>query len=546
MPDLEPASSLHSDVPKTRTNKLRSAKTKRKQREKKSLPPPPLVKSLAESDCSLSGPDLDPQKRNELYSFPLPADTLTPQSHLNLRTGTAVNGVLELEEKGDPPKHSFSNALKECQNLRLRSEAAPGEGPSASNQLHRHVYQESQCADIVVLSPRFTPGGMSKSNASSRSRSGTFPSPGTPNYTRHGLTSGTYQKGWSSERVPLSNRRYGSSSVVLPFNNGRKLPSKWEDAEKWILSPVGDGTGRQSAPPPHHRRPKSKSGPLGPTNIYAASPVSRGESFVASSPFLAGVLIPEHGVHDGSLTSDNAGNLCSNKEPFILRSVSVSGWMDTLMEATAALPPSRDTKPEEKVQITREAMQRITAGILTKDVATQMSPEGSVASSPRELSFSYSPSHGPIEEVTSSSTRLEVRDVEVDNQVTVTRWSKKNVIRSFDKRSVGSWEDREKARCTSKSKREEAKITAWENLQKAKAEAAIRKLEMKLEKKRSSSMDKIISRLRTAQKKAQDMREAVVFNQDQSVGRSEEKAFQFCRTSKLRSLSGCFTCHGIK
>lgn len=187
---------------------------------------------------------------------------------------------------------------------------------------------------------------MSKSSASSRSRSGTFPSPGTPNYTRHGLTGGTYQKGWSSERVPLSNRRYGGSSVVLPFNNGRKLPSKWEDAEKWILSPVsGDGTGRQSAPPPHHRRPKSKSGPLGPTNGYAASPIAQGESFVASSPFLAGVLIPEHGVHDGSLTSGNAGNLSLNKEPFILRSVSVSGWMDTLMEATAALPPSRDTKP---------------------------------------------------------------------------------------------------------------------------------------------------------------------------------------------------------
>jgi hypothetical protein len=105
---------------------------------------------------------------------------------------------------------------------------------------------------------------------------------------------------------------------------------------------------------------------------------------------------------------------------------------------------------EEKVQITREAMQRITAGILTKDVATQMSPEGSTTSSHKELSFSYSPSHGAIEEVNSSSAKLEVRDVEIDNQVTVTRWSKRNVLRSFDKRSVGSWEEREKARCTSK------------------------------------------------------------------------------------------------
>ncbi|KAI4982340.1 hypothetical protein ZWY2020_022832 [Hordeum vulgare] len=48
-----------------------------------------------------------------------------------------------------------------------------------------------------------------------------------------------------------------------------------------------------------------------------------------------------------------------------------------------------------------------------------------------------------------------------------------------------SFDEKERERCISKCKREEAKITAWENLQKAKAEAAIRKLEMKLEKKRN-------------------------------------------------------------
>lgn len=45
-----------------------------------------LKQSLVESDCSPSGPDPDPEKRDELSSFPF-ADTLTPQSHLNLRTG---------------------------------------------------------------------------------------------------------------------------------------------------------------------------------------------------------------------------------------------------------------------------------------------------------------------------------------------------------------------------------------------------------------------------------------------------------------------------
>lgn len=71
-------------------------------------------------------------------------------------------------------------------------------------------------------------------------------------------------------------------------------------------------------------------------------------------------------------------------------------------------------------------------------------------------------------------------------------------------------------------------------------------MQMKLEKKRSSSMDKIVNRLRAAQKKAHDMRESVAANQDPSVRRSAGKASRHCRTSKLSSLSGCFICHGLR
>ncbi|GJM98621.1 hypothetical protein PR202_ga15649 [Eleusine coracana subsp. coracana] len=52
--------------------------------------------------------------------------------------------------------------------------------------------------------------------------------------------------------------------------------------------------------------------------------------------------------------------------------------------------------------------------------------------------------------------------------------------------------------------REDAKVTVWDSLQKAKAEAAIQKLVVKLEKKKSSSLDKIFSTLRSAQRKAGD------------------------------------------
>ena len=108
-------------------------------------------------------------------------------------------------------------------------------------------------------------------------------------------------KGWSSERIPpLTNaNRRNVSTALLPFNNGRTLPSKWEDAERWLVSPVsGDGAMRTSQQQAQ-KRPKSKSGPLGhPGAAYyqmfsPAMPMfegSRAEKLTANSPFSAGVM----------------------------------------------------------------------------------------------------------------------------------------------------------------------------------------------------------------------------------------------------------------
>lgn len=64
-----------------------------------------------------------------------------------------------------------------------------------------------------------------------------------------------------------------------------------------------------------------------------------------------------------------------------------------------------------------------------RDMATQMSPEGSIRLSPeRQCSYSpTSPSALPIVELLNAhSNRAEVKDLQVDEKVTVTRWSKRH------------------------------------------------------------------------------------------------------------------------
>ena len=138
-----------------------------------------------------------------------------------------------------------------------------------------------------------------KQNLLSSHSLGAFPSPGAAKYQEN--------IGWSSERIPHpssgSSRRHKSS--LTPFYSGRALPSKWEDAERWICSPVlGYGVARSSQCHPL-RRAKSKSGPINlPPGIgyyHNCSPSmgvldgGTGRNCMENSPFTTGVLMP-HGV----------------------------------------------------------------------------------------------------------------------------------------------------------------------------------------------------------------------------------------------------------
>lgn len=69
---------------------------------------------------------------------------------------------------------------------------------------------------------------------------------------------------WSSERVanPINVRRHVGGAALMPFNSLRALPSKWDDAERWITSPVSSYGAAAQIPWRH----KAKSGPTGLTD----------------------------------------------------------------------------------------------------------------------------------------------------------------------------------------------------------------------------------------------------------------------------------------
>lgn len=360
---------------------------------------------------------------------------------------------------------------------------------------------------------------MNKDSTSFRN-SGAYTSPGTPDYRDNhgggggGGGGGGFQKGWCSERVPLpsnSNRRRASANLLM---NGRTLPSKWDDAERWITSPVsGSGFYKTLVPPPQ-RRPKSKSGPLGDTPYFSNhSPFLETNSFLAGSPLTTGVLVPNglsfHHAHTDYPVTPSAD--------------------------LSSYPDSQDENGVTRV-------------ISRRDMATQMSPVDSPGSSPNRRpppSTSPPPILSPVEPCSHRSGRVEVRDVQVDKGITITKQPKRHPRRTEKNRPTEiknlnlTWNPTEGATELSKLQKEEARIAAWENLQTAKAEASIRKLEMKLEKKKSASMDRIMKKLRIAQMKAQEMRKTM---SESEAPRTSRKVMSLQRYAHV-SLISCFRSH---
>lgn len=373
---------------------------------------------------------------------------------------------------------------------------------------------------------------------------GTYTSPGTPDYADN-----DFQRGWCSERVALpvnnNSKRHISAAALIPFSSGRALPSKWDDAERWITSPLsGTSAPRTPVVQQPQRQPKSKSGPLHAQGL-AFSPryspphvqLLNATGFMAPSPLTTGVLVPDGlSIHYGAGIAVQPNPLRPAKS--LRKSYNASSHTDLLCDSS--LPNSSD----EKHSGSKESEILVTGAVSRRDMATQMS---SAAGSPKER---LSPDHPILNPSCNFSSKVEIRDVQVDKGATVTRQPKEDRVRSTEKalpeteESALPWNLAEASKNMSRLQREEARISAWENLQKAKAEDAINKLEMKLEKKRTASMDKILNKLRIAQTRAHDMRQLMTDNLDNQIPKSKVNKFSSLRKYvELGPIGSCFRSH---
>ncbi|KAJ3698579.1 hypothetical protein LUZ61_002284 [Rhynchospora tenuis] len=116
--------------------------------------------------------------------------------------------------------------------------------------------------------------------------------------------------------------------------------------------------------------------------------------------------------------------------------------------------------------------------------------------------------------------------------------------RDYETRAV-AWQEAENSRHDARFKREEVKIHAWESSQRAKFEAEMLKIEAKAERMRAEAVEKMSEKLEITRQTAEEKRAAAEAHMKKQAARAAQKAQLIRQTGRVPSSHGLLCCSGF-
>ncbi|KAL3632109.1 hypothetical protein CASFOL_025093 [Castilleja foliolosa] len=433
-----------------------------------------------------------------------------------------------------------------------------------------------------------------------------FPVPNNGLESR-GFSEISAQNGVPRRNFLLSEAPPTPGRPVFSFSNTRNysrkyFPSKWDDAEKWIVS----GNSCNDSPSNNSNNNNNNNNnsvalfkSLESSKMYTKQcsgykPQHMGEIFAEKSRITEKKVISGF---QGSLVMDHhhspAKATCG---------VALSASEDVLQKDKF---PNEfifgNSEPMQETFLFGNNVQKSTSQIMLqqqqievqhRDIGTDMTPLGSSTTSRCPTPFiSTSPARhntpadrsGPLGLTDPDNDIMQFQDSHLAKLHTgtqfdsvMTNWSSreeeeedvskslrhfemsgeflKSISESRNNNNISNcvWEEEEKIKNCHRYKREEAKIQAWVNLQSAKAEAESRKLEVKIQKMRANMEDKLMKRMADVHRKAEEWRATAQFQHSEQIrkaGQLAREAMNNRRSNKSSHFSsghkscGCFPCN---
>ncbi|KAM7255312.1 hypothetical protein ACFE04_020553 [Oxalis oulophora] len=498
-------------------------------------------------------------------------------------------------ERIEKPSSSYSHDWESGGGGRLRGGEGGGFSPKKLRSMlvsgmdnttttSSSASSSDNCKDVDVVSVDVVSEIPQCSSSTTSSHSFPTPMPPTPTPQQHTLiniikdhsflTSQYHSShdNTSTTTVSSSIFDFQKSSQTLPLRPFSKPPpSKWDDAHKWIASPIANNNPKPLPKLPRHSSAKlTFQEPADTKRIdHTTQP---NNNFInweresemememememdpyplhsyANPPLIIHNSIPQTAInlscHDSSTTIRTATTFMP--PPSTARSVSMRD-MGTEMTPIASQEPSRTGTPVRATTPIRSPNSSPTRAAPTSspinslvshaDLNKDLSEKELQMKTRREI-IALGTQLGKMNIAAWASKEEEDKDASTSLKKVPTDHPNKNIVEV----RAASWEAAEKAKYMARFKREEMKIQAWENHQKAKTEAEMRKIEVEVERMRGGAQDKLMNKLAAARHKAEEKRASAEAKRNHQAAITEQEADYIRKTGRIPASFSCLGC----
>ncbi|KAL2547178.1 Remorin family protein [Forsythia ovata] len=340
----------------------------------------------------------------------------------------------------------------------------------------------------------------------------------------YGTTQETPGGSCMSFEFPKGNGMNRASHQRTPL--GKPTPSKWDDAQKWLvnLSKGGDKNQTKASPRNSNADDRRLIIPV-PKKEYSSGEEEEndGAGSTSASPYE---------VQTKKVDCDESIwriNKPVNSSTSVVRSICVRD-MGTEMTPIASQEPSRTATPIRAT--TPVSKSPICSGPSTP-VRSQNGllalESGQTVTIPTETRDEGSRGNGTTRQCSGDRDEPNANNVSAG---TTTDQSRK--LNPLETRAM-AWDEAERAKYMARYKGEEVKIQAWENHQKRIAEMEMRRMEVKAERMKSRAQEKYTNKLASTRRIAEEKRANAEAKLNEKAVKTSERADYIRRTGHLPS-----------
>ncbi|KAG2702662.1 hypothetical protein I3760_06G100800 [Carya illinoinensis] len=304
---------------------------------------------------------------------------------------------------------------------------------------------------------------------------------------------------------------------------GKPTPSKWDDAQKWLvgLSRVGEKSQSKTKPRNSNADDLRLIAPV-PQKEQDYSSGEEDEGEEDQNGCAVSAMTDQYGVETKKVDESvwRSGKPSESSTPAV-RSICVRD-MGTEMTPAVSLEPSRTATP---IRATTPATRSPVASGSSTPVRCQNGKQNEgYQTDGRGETIPIGRGSGASRQCGGDSNDCKRPENKNSDQGRATS--------PLESRAM-AWDEAERAKYMARYKREEVKIQAWENHEKRRAEMAMRKMEVKAERLKARAQERLTNKLAATRRIAEEKRANAEAELNEKAAKTSETADYIRRTGHL-------------